>query len=174
MFKIREKMTRKKYSKEQFSQMQEEIKDSSLQDFKEWVDKCVGVMEEANAVGNVRKVQQQVQYLSKKAQPPPRNLTHDLEGKLLKSTEEIAAMWYEFLKSKFGDTQKEKDRAPMPPLPLERSRSGSLTREEFDLALKRLRCEKAVGPDGIPIEAFKFYQAAKDELFAFLQQVWEE
>ena len=34
----------------------------------------------------------QVQLLSKKAQPPPRNLTHDSEGNLLKSSEEIVIM----------------------------------------------------------------------------------
>ena len=106
--------------------------------------------------------------------PPPRNLTHDSEGNLLKSPEEIATRWYTFLKSKFSATQKEANRAPMPPLPSERSPSDSLTRKEFDIALKRLGCEKTSGPDGIPIEVFKFSEVARDELFAFLQQVWED
>ena len=174
LFKMREKMTKKKNSKEQFDQVQKQIKDSSLQDYKDWVDRCVDVMEEASAIGNVRKIYKQVQLLSKQAQPPPRNLTHDSNGNLLKSPEEIAKRWYTFLKSKFSATQKESNRAPMPRLPSERSPSDSLTRKEFDIALKRLGCEKAAGPDGIPIEAFKFSEVAKDELFAFLQQVWED
>ena len=174
LFNQREKMTRKKNSKEQYSQLQRQIKDSSLQDFKDWVEECTEEMESASAVGDTKKIYQLVQHLSKKALPPPRNLTHDSEGRLLKSPEEIAAMWFEFLKSKFKETEKESCRAPMPPLPTERTPSDSLTRREFDAALKRLGCAKAAGPDGVPIEAFKFCQVAKDELFAFLQQIWEE
>ena len=174
LFTQREKMRKKKNSKEQFNLVQSQIKESSLQDFKDWVEKCTEEMEMASTVGDSKKIYQIVQHLSKKALPPPRNLTHDSDGKLLKSPEEIAAMWYEFLKSKFAETQKEKTRAPMPDLPRERSPSDSLTRREFEAALKRLGCAKATGPDGVPIEAFKFCQVAKDELFAFLQQVWEE
>ena len=128
------------------------------------------------ATGNTKRIYQLVNHLLKRAKPPPRNLTHDSNGNLLKSPEEVAAMWYSFLKQKFSATQKELNRAPMPPLPLERSAADALTREEFELALSRLKCEKATGPgpDGVPVEVYKFSKKAKDELFSFMQQVWEQ
>ena len=108
-----------------------------------------------------------VNHLVKRAKPPPRNLTHDSSGALLKSSEEVANMWYGFLSKKFSVTQREHERAPLAPLPSHRSAEDALTREEFEFALKKLKCDKAAGPDGIPVEVFKHCDTTKEELYAF-------
>ena len=173
LFKKREKMSKKKNSPEEFKAIQSQIKDSCLKDFKDWVDGCVTEMEFANQRGNSKKVFRIVNQLSKSAKPPPKNLTSDSNGTLLKSPEEVAARWEEFLQQKFSSTQRERDRPPMPPLPSVRIPSDSLTREEFNNAVRRMKSNKAAGPDGIPVEVFKHSSEAKEAMFEFLQLVWE-
>ena len=166
--KGRKNMSKRKNSATQFRQIRKQIKDQNLQDYKDWVGKCAGDMEAANAAaGNMRRIFQVVNHLVKKATPPPHNLTHEPSGALLKSLEEVANMWYGFSNKKFSATQKENDRSPLASLPLYRSTEDALTKEEFKLALRRLKCDKTAGPDGIPIEVFKYCNTAKYASFVF-------
>ena len=48
-----------------------------------------------------------------------------------------------------------------------------LKRCEFEEALKKLRNDKATGPDGIPIEVYKKCPKLKEELFQFTKFVWD-
>ena len=49
-----------------------------------------------------------------------------------------------------------------------------MTRMEFEKAVRIMKCDKATGPDGVPVEAFKYCDEAKSEFFKFIQQVWKE
>ena len=139
------------------------------------MDEVVTDMEAANAVGDTRKVFKMVKHLSKSAKPPPKNLTSDANGSLLKSPEEVARIWSELLREKFAATDREVNvRGPLPPLPSIRQSSDALTRAEFEKALNIMKNGKATGPDGVPAEVYKYCDVAKEELFKFLNQVWEQ
>ena len=85
--------------------------------------------------------------------------------------EEVAATWFEFLKNKFAATPAELGRDPLEQLP-EPDPNDHITRKEFDAAVKKLKSNKATGPDGIPAEAIKFCPEIQEELFHFLNFIW--
>ena len=58
-----DKRTNMKDTKAQYKEVQEQIKQSSLQDFKDWVSEWAETMQAANAVGNTHKVCQGVKVL---------------------------------------------------------------------------------------------------------------
>ena len=174
LFERKAKLLQKGVPKGQLKKLQRMIKESCKLDFIEWVDACVSDMEEADKVGNTREIYKIVRTLSNKPRQPPTNLTIDENGNLLKSPEETAETWRRFLEKKFAPTNAEThDRPPMESLPAERSPDDSLTWEEFDEAVGRLKTNKAVGPDGIPAEVFKYCPSVKKELFRLLDFIWE-
>ena len=61
----------------------------------------------------------------------------------------------------------------MDPLP-KSNPDDHITRKEFNEAVKRLKTNKATGPDGIPAEAIKFCPAVKEEIFHFLNYIWSQ
>ena len=124
-------------------------------------------------MGDVRRVYHLVKKLSNKPKPPPSNLTKDDEGNLLKSPKEKITRWEKFLAKKFESTPVEAKRPPLPDLPTEMTIDDNLTRSEFDLVMKRMKSSKAMGPDEIPIEVFKRCPQLADELFNYIQYVWD-
>ena len=62
-------------SKEQYDDVQKEIKQSSLADFDHWVEEWAGVMGKANGRGDTRAVYNAVRTLGGKPGKPPTNLT---------------------------------------------------------------------------------------------------
>ena len=130
-------------------------------------------MEKANEVGDVQRVFKMVNHLTKKATPPPSNLTSDEHGNMLTSPNDIAAVWFRFLAAKFAATPREGTRAPLEPLPTERSAADALTRTEFDKSVNRMPNAKVVVPCGVPIEAYKYCPRLSDKLFDIINQMWE-
>ena len=76
--------------------------------------------------------------------------------------------------TKFASTPAEKSRDPLEVLPTERTTADSLTRDEFDRALRGMSDGKAVGPNGVPAEAYKYCPLLSDELFSLINRIWEE
>ena len=149
--------------------IQKQIRASCLQDFHDWVEASVSEMEKANTMGDVRRIYNLVNGLSKKPKQPPCNLTTDADGNLLRSPEDTASTWKKFLEKKFQATAEEDVRPPMEILP---KIDDQISREEYDNAVNKLKIGKAAGPDGIPAEAYKFCPAVKDELFKLLNFIW--
>ena len=82
-------------------------------------------------------------------------------------------MWHDFLSKKFSATELEQLRAEFEALP-ESNEDEKLTREEFEAAVKSMKNNKAPGVDAIPSEVWKNSEAAKDELFKFMSEVWNK
>ena len=163
-----------KITKEDYKKIQEEIKESSLQDHAEWVHKCAEEMEQANGVGDTRKLYKVVKVLSGKVDKKPAvDLNMDDKGNAITSAEDRARTWFSFLSKKFAATQREMDRPEMPALPA-RSQNNKLTEEEVREAVRSLKNHKAVGADGIPVEVYKVSNPAFKMLFELLSQTWRE
>ena len=86
----------------------------------------------------------------------------------------MAATWFSFLKNKFAATKTEEARPPLDVLPSNRNEEDALTRVEFEEAIKRMASGKAVGPNGVPIEAYKYCSTLREKLFELLCRIWEE
>ena len=71
-------------------------------------------------------------------------------GELITSAEEIGELWSDFLEGKFAQTELEQAREVLEELPPEEG--DELTFGEFVRAVKKIKKNKAVGPDGVPAE----------------------
>ena len=81
---IKVKMSKTKNITSEFKAIQEEIKASSLQDYVDWVDRNVTLMEAANTRGDTRALFATVNHIYAKPKPAPhQNLTTDEGGNLL-------------------------------------------------------------------------------------------
>ena len=100
----------------QYEKLQKEIKETRLNDFKEWVEEHCKSMEVANRIGDTKSIFKSTKVLAGKHKQPPKRLTTDGKGNLLTSAKEVASRWYGFLRDKFAATRQEQDRPPMRPL----------------------------------------------------------
>ena len=109
-----------------------------------------------------------------KGRTPPANLTLSSDGRLLKSPEDVAEVWYKFLTDNFAATDRERNvRGPLEQLPSARLPSDSLTRAEFEKAVKKMPNAKAVGPLGVSIKAYKYCPELRSTLFDLINEMWE-
>ena len=77
--------------------------------------KWVTEMQQANEVGDSKKVWKAVKNLSGKVNvKPPANLTES-QGETIDSPHKLSAVWRTFLEKKFISTENEKRRDPMEP-----------------------------------------------------------
>ena len=91
--------------------------------------------------------------------------------KRINGSEELAQVWYEFLKKKFSATERERLRVEFEALSESDDEEAELTRKEFDDAVDCMKNGKAVGADNIPAEVWKKSVVAKDALFEFLKKI---
>ena len=77
------------------------------------------------------------------------------QGELLKCAEELVKECQGFLQGKFAATTVEQGRE-MTEIPVERLTTAGLTHAEFEAAVCKMKNNKAVGPDGISAEIFKY------------------
>jgi hypothetical protein len=99
--------------------------------------------------------------------------TKDINGKLFASAEELCNAWMEFAAEKFAATEKERERGELPPLGDPSLRAHEkLTDDELDLCLNALAKSKAVGEDGIPVEAYRSSATARALLFELIRVIW--
>ena len=171
LFEKRTKM--KRCNQGQYDDLQKEIRASSMRDFHAWVEEHANRMCIANGKGNTSAIYDSVKALAGKQQRPPKNLTSNGQGKLLRSATEVAARWYDFLSDKFAATPAERSRPEMEALPPTVGQ-GELTEEEILQGLAKMKLGKTTGPDTIPIIVFKTCPVCKRLLVRLLQQIWRD
>ena len=163
-----------KWSNADFKRIQRQIRESSLRDHAEWVERCADDMQSANDVGNTRGLYNLVKTLSGKVDKKPEiDLNEDSQGNVISNAKERAAVWYQFLKSKFAATAEEHARPSMEQLG-RREATDVLTKCEVAKAVANLKNNKAVGADGIPVEVYKVSASAFNLLHKLLARVWKE
>ena len=163
-----------KRTKAEYKTIQKQIKESSLRDHADWVEKCAEEMAAANNVGDTRKLHALVKKLSgKEDKSPVVDIGVDKQGGVITNATERAKVWYDFLKTKFAATEAENERPAMPTIPA-RDERNVLTVEEVRMAVNGLKNHKAVGADGIPVEIYKLSAPAFHQLHKLLARIWRE
>ena len=149
---------------------------AAKKDWDRWVEKRVEEMEVADERGNIKAIHEGARALAGKTKHPPSpQPTRKANGKgeMIQTSEELGELWRQFLAGKFSATELEAAREEWEPLPPP-EKEDSLTFEEFQRAIKHMKKGKATGPDGIPAEVWKGSALANNELFFFLQHVWDK
>ena len=79
-------------TKQERNQLQKEIRESGLTDFKAWVEECADTLMAANNVGNTKKIYKTVNKMEGKKTKPPKNLTTNKQGELLTCATDVQAV----------------------------------------------------------------------------------
>ena len=85
-----------------------------LQDFKSWVNEAVAELEKADDKADIRKIFDLMNMLSNKPKNPSANMNTDAIGNLLRSPEDIAADWEQFLSKNFSTTEEHQHPSILP------------------------------------------------------------
>ena len=150
------------------------INHATRKDYRDYVEEVTTSIEKAAQAGNAKAVWAGVKKLGGKGEGSSYGVQPQIHrGKELKRPSDLAEAWHEVAASKFGCTPREELRQAMAELgPAEVRRGKVPTREILGLCLAALKKSKAVGLDGIPAEAFQNSDAAKEDLFALVTQIW--
>ena len=156
----------------EFKALQVQIKQSGLDDYKDWVEAQGAVLAEANGRGDTtKKMYKVVNFLKGKSEKPPKNLTTDGNGRLLQGAAEVADRWFRFLSKKFSATEREAQRPDMPKLPNTQG-VADLTLKEIQQGVAKMKPNKVCGPDEIPIEVFQNSATCMAVLSVLLHKIW--
>ena len=141
---------------------------AARRDYRQHVETMTEEMEEADKVGDSRKIWECVRRLGGKTASTAGVQPSKYKGADLRSPEESAAAWREVAKNKFSCTDRERHRSPLPDLgPAEGRRWLLPTDDVLEVCLAALRRSRAPGLDGIPVEAYQASPSAKRDLFFY-------
>ena len=96
------------------------------------------------------------------------NPSRDLNGDMLVTQDQLLAEWSKFLGAKFASPDADRNR-PLEHLTAEDDELGD---DELRKCLQALRCGKAAGCDGVPVEAYRGSVEATTELFRICRLMW--
>ena len=92
----------------EYDKIQQDIKESSLKDYEDWVSAWTDRMQEANGRGDVRGIFHAVQALTHTREKPPTKITKDANGNMPMGATDVAEVWEKFLSKKFSATEVER------------------------------------------------------------------
>jgi len=157
-------------SKEQRRTASHEITKSIRDDYLAYMDSILCDMKEAEAKGNSREITRLRKLICSKSGSSSNIMpSKDLEGEPIVSEKQLLNAWNKFLADKFASPVSDKNRHSEATVCPE----DTLSEAELEDALKSLKDGKAPGADGIPIEAYKYSDIAKCELFRIAMLIWD-
>ena len=156
-------------TKEQRKASSHMITKSTRDDYLSYVDNILEDMKKAEHTGNTREITRLRKMLGGKSNQSTIMPSKDLEGEPILSQQQLLDSWNKFLADKFSSPDSDKDR----PQEATVSPEDHLGEAELEDALKSLKEGKAPGWDNIPIEAYKYSESAKSELFRIATLIWE-
>lgn len=136
-----------------------------------WYEERCQNIEKLEEKGKTKEVHQEIKWLMKQ-QKKRRTKIMVIEdgGKLLCSQEEVEKAWLEYVKKLYGDNT----RSATPPDVNSANNAPAITMSELEYALKVAKRNKAVGPDGIPVEMLKcLSQKSKEKLLQMLNKMYQ-
>ena len=169
----------KEYSKgkptrEKRKEWNKKIKNAGKNDYRRWVSRWTEEIERANGKGDLKAVYRGVKAVSGAKRCFSATQPTMKQGQRIKSPEELANAWGEFLEKKFEATDLERARADFEALPTCIDEKDEITRAEFEYAVNKMKKNKSTGIDGVPAEVWQRSAVAKECLFTFLSKIWQK
>ena len=165
--------TGKQAAQEKYGEIDRDIKRRARQDKRNFIEGLASDAEEAASRGNLSEVYNITRKLSRKFQPADRPI-RDLSGKLLTSQEEQRGRWREHFESLLNRHPPDN---PPSIEPAEEDLEVSIeppSKAEIRNAIKRIKNNKAAGPDEIPGEALKgSLESSINILHSLFRRIWE-
>ena len=156
-------------SKTEIKSINKDITKSCREDYREYIDRMIGEMEEAERVGNQREVSRITKTLSNRKGFSSVMPSKDLNGEPITSTNQLLATWNEFLTKKFASPDSDMNRSREHTV----SNEDTLNDEELDKALFSMKTGKAPGWDEIPAEVYQNSKTARSELYRILRIIYD-
>ena len=146
-----------------------QISRSARNDYRIYIENVLTDIEREDQAGNSREVYRLAKQISKKKsgksyiQP-----SKDMQGQHITNTDQQLSAWADFLEQKFSG----RDNEPEVVLPEDNIVVPNIQLDEVLACVKKLKSNKAAGPDNIPVEQFKACDAAVEELHSLLSDIF--
>jgi len=171
------KITRKEYYKNRNEENEERLKTANKAAKKAVAVAKAEAREEMYQELDTRGGQKKIYRIAKARDKSTKDQTHirhmkDTEGNVLYDDDAIKRRWKEYFENLMNVENPRVETGAG--LPTER-RTDNISRREVEKALRLMKSNKAVGPDNIPIEAWKSLgEAAVDVLWDLLNKIYEQ
>jgi len=171
------KITRKEYYKNRNEENEERLKTANKAAKKAVAVAKAEAREEMYQELDTRGGQKKIYRIAKARDKSTKDQTHirhmkDTEGNVLYDDDAIKRRWKEYFENLMNVENPRVETGAG--LPTER-RTDNISRREVEKALRLMKSNKAVGPDNIPIEAWKSLgEAAVDVLWDLLNEIYEQ
>ena len=155
-----------------------QIKKANLADYNDWLERMTKDMEATYERGDTEAIFEAVRRVSGTAKtyvlkaPTKAKSERGEAHAILDQNELLADLWQSFLTRKFKATETEDNNRVYEAIG-DQINDDPLTKAAFLRAIKKLKTDKACGPDCIPGEVFKHCDAASTALFQILCKMWE-
>ena len=161
-------------AEEEYSEAEKEVKRSTRRDKRRYIEDLATQAEKAAAMHNSRELYRLTKQMAGKATSCDAPVK-DKRGKVLTTEDSQLKRWMEH----FGEVLNRPEPEERPDIPDAESDPGIRTdppsRQEIKDAVKRLKANKAPGPDGIPPEAFKAdINTSVEALHKVFSNIWEK
>ena len=158
--------------KQERREINREINRSCRNDYRTYISGIVSDIANAADTGNTREVTRLTKSISSDKKPSCVMPSKASDGTAFTTAEHLQDSWKEFLGKKF-ECSDCPGAAYNPGIDDHLPDEDVISREEFDDCVKALRCGKAAGWDGTPIEVYISSENAKRELYELVCLVWE-
>ena len=153
-------------------EMNRQINRSCRNDYRSYISNVIRDISIAADTGNMREVSRLTKSISSNQKSSCIMPSKASNGKPFTSTDQLLDAWKNFLGSKFECSDRP-GAIYNPDINDNWPNEDDLTWEEFDECVSALRCGKAPGWDGTPIEAYISSDAAKQELYELVCLMWK-
>lgn len=156
-----------------YKESNKKVKKSVRSDKRQYYDRIALEAEHASLRGNTRAVYSAVRQLSAEKMRTVANIK-DANGSLLTNTEEQLRRWREFF-----EVPNQPVASSSVPTPLNRRSIGrdittaAPSLSEVEVAISKLKNNKAAGPDNLPSELFKYSPAIARHLWPLISDAWD-
>ena len=157
--------------KQERRKLNREISRSCRNDYRTYIRGVVSDIAKAADTGNMREVSRLTKSISSDKKPSSIMPSKASDGTAFTTTEQLLDSWKEFLGKKFACID-QPGAVYNPGIDEHLPGEDTISREEFDECVKALRCGKAAGWDGTPIEAYLFSENAMSELYELVCLIW--
>jgi exonuclease III len=173
--KIRRDSVGTRHSSEEYRKLDKEVKGSARRDKQEWFNKCAEELEAAAKCNNQRKVYQLVKKMAGKRTPQPMAMK-DKGGNILTEKEEVMCRWREHFQEllnrpdpvrRFHGNQHEGEDLDID--------ISIPTEEEVQVAVRKLKNNKAAGVDRVNAEMMKTGgEVVYRRLHSLIVKIWKD
>ena len=157
--------------KQERRKLNREISRSCRNDYRTYISGVVSDIATAADTGNMREVSRLTKSISSDKKSSSIMPSKASDGTAFTTTEQLLDSWKEFLGKKFACSD-QPGAVYNPGIDQHLPGEDTIPRKEFDECVKALRCGKAAGWDGTPIEAYVSSESANCELYELVCLIW--